>query len=366
MFSLIDNNDLDYSGNIKPEVLAEIQSEREAIRAEAQANGTFMKAPNGNATNLNEAQWIDVRTKRFKDWFGDWQNDPENSSKVVDENGEPMVVYHGTTYSKFYSFKESNIGIFFTDSKEKATGYANGDNSKVVGVFLDIKNPLVNNYSSYWEKIFLEPYKQIDIRFDVLDVLYDDDKIHVVKNNGELNFWSLKELMEDIEKNKNDYPSDIIESINFEFESAKKYGEDKYAKINNYFNEKGEYVYPEKIDYVVATTLRDSNKDGLIFKNISDNTYHTNVTADVFALQNPSQIKSATENIGTYSANTNDIRYSLENIENINVVENDYIESELFKDISSIPFITKEQSLGVYKSIYTNDLNYWEDSDVKC
>ena len=78
------------------------------------------------------------------------------------------------------------------------------------------------------------------------------------------------------------------------------------------------------------------------------------------------QIKSATENIGTYSANTNDIRYSLENIENINVVENDYIESELFKDISSIPFITKEQSLGVYKSIYTNDLNYWEDSDVKC
>ena len=78
------------------------------------------------------------------------------------------------------------------------------------------------------------------------------------------------------------------------------------------------------------------------------------------------QIKSATSNIGTYSASSNDIRYSLENIENINVVENDYIESELFKDISSIPFITKEQSLGVYKSIYTNDLNYWEDSDVKC
>ena len=81
---------------------------------------------------------------------------------------------------------------------------------------------------------------------------------------------------------------------------------------------------------------------------------------------NPNQIKSATENVGTYSANNNDIRYSLENITNINVVENDYIESELFKDISSIPFITKEQSLEVYKSIYTNDLNYWENSDVKC
>ena len=81
---------------------------------------------------------------------------------------------------------------------------------------------------------------------------------------------------------------------------------------------------------------------------------------------NPNQIKSATANVGTYSANNNDIRYSLENITNINVVENDYIESELFKDISSIHFITKEQSLEVYKSIYTNDLNYWENSDVKC
>ena len=50
----------------------------------------------------------------------------------------------------------------------------------------------------------------------------------------------------------------------------------------------------------------------------------------------------------------------------IETINNDYIESELFKDISSIPFITKEQSLGVYKSIYTNDLNYWENSDVKC
>ena len=50
----------------------------------------------------------------------------------------------------------------------------------------------------------------------------------------------------------------------------------------------------------------------------------------------------------------------------IETINNDYIESELFKDISSIPFITKEQSLGVYKSIYTEGLDYWKDSDVKC
>lgn len=51
-----------------------------------------MPAPNGKKSNLNERQWAQVRTKAFKNWFGDWENDPENSSKVVDENGEPQVV----------------------------------------------------------------------------------------------------------------------------------------------------------------------------------------------------------------------------------------------------------------------------------
>jgi hypothetical protein len=63
-----------------------------------------MKAPNGKKTNLTEEQWLTVRTPQFKKWFGDWENDPKNSSKVVDRNGEPLVVYHGTS-SKFNIFK---------------------------------------------------------------------------------------------------------------------------------------------------------------------------------------------------------------------------------------------------------------------
>jgi len=36
-----------------------------------------MKAPNGNPTNLNERQWLQVRTPEFKEWFGDTtENDP--------------------------------------------------------------------------------------------------------------------------------------------------------------------------------------------------------------------------------------------------------------------------------------------------
>lgn len=63
-------------------------SEMQSIKDKAIADGTFMKAPNGNLTNLTERQWLQVRTKNFINWFGDWINDPSNASKVVDENGK--------------------------------------------------------------------------------------------------------------------------------------------------------------------------------------------------------------------------------------------------------------------------------------
>ena len=51
--------------------------EMEEIKAAAVADGTFMKAPNGKDSNLNEKQWLQVRTKAFTDWFGDWKRAAE-------------------------------------------------------------------------------------------------------------------------------------------------------------------------------------------------------------------------------------------------------------------------------------------------
>lgn len=58
---------------------------------------TWRKASDANRTKLTYGQWVQVRTENFKNWFGDWENDPENASKAVDsQTGEPLVVYHGT------------------------------------------------------------------------------------------------------------------------------------------------------------------------------------------------------------------------------------------------------------------------------
>ena len=77
-----------YRSNVEKEILK--------IREEAMKDGTYMKAPNGERSRLDERTWCVVRTRAFKDYFGDWENEPEGASKVVDSNGEPMLVYHGT------------------------------------------------------------------------------------------------------------------------------------------------------------------------------------------------------------------------------------------------------------------------------
>lgn len=55
-----------------------------------------MLAPNGQGSTLKKEQWIVVRTAAFKSWFGDWENNSAKASKVIDSNGEPLPVFHGS------------------------------------------------------------------------------------------------------------------------------------------------------------------------------------------------------------------------------------------------------------------------------
>ena len=75
---------------------AEFERQKSEVRKRYEGTDEWLKAPNGKDTNLTEEQWVTVRTDAFKNWFGDWENDKRNASKVRDKNGEPLVVYHGT------------------------------------------------------------------------------------------------------------------------------------------------------------------------------------------------------------------------------------------------------------------------------
>ena len=99
-------------------------------------------APNGKPSNLTEKQYIQVRTKAFKEWFGDWENNPENASKVIDENGEPLVVIHNTKTPNITIFKPGIAdSIYFADKggQNFVSGFERGDYN--YEVFLNIRKP---------------------------------------------------------------------------------------------------------------------------------------------------------------------------------------------------------------------------------
>lgn len=119
-----------------------LEREMEAIKAKAIADGTFMKAPNGKPTNLTERQWLQVRTKNFINWFGDWINDSENASKVVDENGEPKVMLRTDDANKTTMGRGDGGSFFATDNLMIAGSYASDDADLYKG-FVNLKNPYV-------------------------------------------------------------------------------------------------------------------------------------------------------------------------------------------------------------------------------
>lgn len=132
-----------------------LSSEKEAIRQETVADGTFMKAPNGADTDLTEDQWLSVRTEAFKKWFGDWEHDPENASKAVDENGEPKVVYHGSNqwFTSFNDGKQRQQSgapagmIFANDNREIAVSFADYYGGHADEVILDPNDERHPRYS---------------------------------------------------------------------------------------------------------------------------------------------------------------------------------------------------------------------------
>lgn len=105
----------------------------------------------GLAARFSRAMAVmQTETAAFKRWFGD--------SKVVDADGKPLVVYHGTT-SDFESFDREKVktgvlghGFYFASRPESTRTYSGGsrfggagyaDGGNVMPVYLSIKNPMI-------------------------------------------------------------------------------------------------------------------------------------------------------------------------------------------------------------------------------
>ena len=120
----------------------------------------YAAAKETGETELDYRQWVQVRTTAFKEWFGDWENDPDNASKIINpRTGEPLVVYHATRGERFEVFDRDKLGAntyanandlghaltaalghwFNTQDLSQNAAYKGGRSE---AVFLNIREPL--------------------------------------------------------------------------------------------------------------------------------------------------------------------------------------------------------------------------------
>ena len=233
--------------------------EKEAIKKKAVADGTFMKAPNGKDTNLTEDQWLSVRTEAFKNWFGDWEHDPQNASKVVDENGEPRVVYHGS-HQWFTSF---NDGKQRQQSGAPAGTIFANDNREIAVSFADY-------YGGHADEVILDPNDERHPRYSW--GIYREGGIYDLFMN-------------------------IRNPLVVDFEGRPWLDSSKGGDIN-----------------ALCSKAKESGHDGVIALNIVDAGLNDqeNVPASTdYVAFDSVQVKSATQNRGTYDPKNPDITFSI-------------------------------------------------------
>ena len=236
-------------------------------------------------------------TENFKKFFGDWVNDPENASKVVDENGEPMVVYHGSrATSDFDSFdydadtdKSTGSGekpaFFFTDedsaktySSDVGLGTLYRGDGRIVPAYISIKNPMVVDYDG-------ANFRGVGLQAEFYSyVLKKWMPVRNTLNGKDLTYFATEG--EIIQQYWETHPN------SGRLELDKDY---RFTKVD---------VQPHIGD--VVDGIDRSKYDGAIIKNI----WETGRAIDDYVAFDPKQIKHATENNGDYNPDDERMRFS--------------------------------------------------------
>ena len=215
----------------------------------------------------------------------------EGVSKVIDENGEPMVVYHGG----------SLVNIFDTSGKfGRGAGIKKGD---IGAYFTNILHS-----AKWYEEI--HSYKNSDAISDIID--------------------SLKEQGLSEEEITNEWNTSLL--------SVRSGTRHFFLNIKN----------PKLTHYILNNDGVYNKKD----KNVNENDGQIITRSDTqeleFVAYNPNQIKSATDNIGTFSSENDDIRYREISKEEL---DRQYeLAKKIVKELNNRRYNTKEEAENAFRN----------------
>ena len=252
------------------------------------------------SSNVNRKIDTVLKSRQFIRWFGDWQNSPETASKVVNDDGTPRVMYHQTG-AHFTVFNTDNevagkfdsdtpVGMFFK-STEKDIGVSG---NKQMKVYLNARNVLEfsnrNDIHSYWMKN-VEGYSELQKEYDDVDSRFKKE----YNDAEEIGDRWYEEHYDDMISGKIT-DEEAEEAINGELDKIL----DRWKKATEPLR--------RKMKMLITEYIRNSEYDGIHLKYDGS---RNGVDVETYIVFNPNQIKSVTDNIGTFNYNDDDIRYSI-------------------------------------------------------
>jgi len=204
-----------------------------------------------------------TETQQFKRWFGDWQKHPDKASKIVHQDGSPMVMYHGSPAlftifdkKKARSSGQYGSGFYFTNSKSHAGTYG-----QEYSVYLNIRNPLESGRTEVSRR-------QVETYLNAVA----ENEDYSIENYGT---YDIDTIVETIMGNSNSVDAfKLIQDVNL-------------------------------------TAIGDMVEAAELFNQINNTKFDGIVTATETVAFYPEQIKSATDNIGTFDGSNPNIRYSI-------------------------------------------------------
>ena len=265
-----------------------------------------------NRVVYNQNSRAAIDTAAFKEWF--------ENSKVVDESGQPLVVYHGTAdiieafddrYAGETTGNNDYGAFFFTDNLEVAEDYSRQayirryegrDEQELKSYYkeeFNLSDKEINNIIDDLDEAAEKQIKTVDTYLKIENPL-------IIDNNYEVT--PVLDIQELIGWIKNGNYSDVIEKY-VDFSQIEKYNEDDIDNYRNEIEERAREIYNleenDNIeDYMFNEATREvmeengiypdvQNFDGIIIRNtVDDISERSQGIQNTYIVFKPEQIKS--------------------------------------------------------------------------
>ena len=305
------------------------------------------------------------------------------NSKIRDENGKLLVMYHGTDDFGFTIFDKdfSPDGFFFADNKSVASTYSNYDSNKIYKVYLNIINPLIIDAKNHaWNKIKTgKKIKNGFVTVNKLINLIEEEKIIIDENilyyildysndlDMKYNFFEDMEMeaesdgisLDEAVKNFIDKKENILELLNYMVENEDLYANDLINIGNNLSVASSIKEVDEELTTrdIVERAKNENKYDGVFIKNVVDmgNNSISMIPSSVVVAFNENQIK-LTSNKNPSS--NNDIRYS----KDLDKIQNDIIKEYENIKIGENGKITRYEITELLFEIANDSINIAKDN----